>query len=667
MMDAGCGRWLSASVSLATLDEAVSWLDDQVTPMQTRLDLARVVAGQGNPNFPTGGSSLPPGCVVQIDESLVDQLAEVVKNVQSGSLTQEQWLQLEALAGQSPAIAQWAGAELCNQVSATQLAQVVRAASDQYGDDTSWGTWNATYRGPLTYDQWLDLKQKSYNDEVSAVGILMGVATYSKCPPLRGDFAGEVAAVMTGKAPAFTTGQPPSPYSGAISLVLSYGSYNYTFATTVSQTVVDAYRTDETLDNPVQISKNQGAMPVIDPRTGQIWFTDPLPGVLTMLSTNTGAAQIVLNDQDRLAYLLVTHSWSGEALTGLGPSSDEGTALGKAMEVATTAVRNRQTSRQANQSSDGNASGQVSAEIATRVFAILGQSRETADSMPDGLKTSVANITASYMPDVYAVTKDLGARIDDPTSGGYHTEDDYGADGFPAGMPFGALLTQDELGNILEALGRDPSQANRDANIKIITTAWATTDAIVASQKTTELAASGMTRPDQLIAFTNAAAHDASVLGFITNHAVAGEKDAAKAAHDKAVWIGQAIDAVTAIPVLSLPGKAAEWAWKQALDAAGTAVKNQLPDGSFDPSQVADDINKASTRQSLVNWLTALANAPGGLTQQQIDVGLSTGALTLDGQGYHVHTDVRGFTAWEDTAIPTETFESAIATGLGLG
>ena len=176
------------------------------------------------------------------------------------------------------------------------------------------------------------------------------------------------------------------------------------------------------------------------------------PDELAILAVDPGAAQVALNDEDRLAYLLGANN-------GFGASSDQGTGLGKALEAATTVVRNRQTDRQVNRLSDGNASGQVSAEIATKVFSILGQTQASADRMPTGLKASVSVILADYMPDVYPSLLYPDTPID-PSAGYRIDNEDFT---YP---PFGALITESELDNLMHSIGRDPD------DVKIVGAGW---------------------------------------------------------------------------------------------------------------------------------------------------------------------------------------------------
>jgi len=577
-------------VSFTKLDEAVSWLDDQVTPMQTRLDLARVVAGQGKPDFPTDGSSLPPGCVVQIDESLVDQLAQVVKNVQSGSLTQEQWLQLEALAGQSTAIAQWAGAELGNQVPADQLALVVQNASDQFGRDTSSDAY-ARYQtegGLLTYGMWLDLKQKSYDNEVDAVGVLLGAATYSTCPPLRDSFAGEVASAINGDGPA-----AGPPLAGAMSLILSHGSYGKVFADTVAGEVIDTE-----MAGPSPTSAPDWPL-VHSTGSGGSWYTDPIVGVLDMLSTNAEAAQLVFSGgqtqpvtidgqpaqtvqvNSRLVYLMNSRDWSG-ASDGTG--SDQGTALGDVLQAATTTFRDTQ------------AAGQTSASIATQVFAVFGQSQEIADNMPTGLRTGVAGIVASYMPDLFTAQMTPGAvgtftdSLFRPTDFGF------------LGAPAGAEFTQDEMNRILAALGQ-----NTD-DVKIVGAGRAVTNQVWVANNFAGSYGSPEAQAAALNGIDDGFLKDqlrvgADVFGNIMTGAKAGNAKLAKDEAGQAELKNDILGFITAIPVpgfgLAEPAsKWVDWMVTETKNGFGDVVKNKINNAGTAADQANDATvwgNKAVT------------------------------------------------------------------------
>jgi hypothetical protein len=201
--------------------------------------------------------------------------------------------------------------------------------SDAYRDYT-------THGGDLSESDWTAEQADAYQRRLESLGTVLGAATRSG--RLGEGYAAQVVEVFhqTGPLPA------------AMGAVLGCGTYETGFAITVAIGVYDYERGD---DFPKTWSQGVAAGTSFTQPDGT-QLTDPMPGVMTMLSTSPDAAQLFFRGgpsstsapltviengrptdhnipiNDRLTYLLTDRVWA------VARGSDEGDGLGRAIEAA---------------------------------------------------------------------------------------------------------------------------------------------------------------------------------------------------------------------------------------------------------------------------------------------------------------------------------------------
>ncbi len=164
------------------------------------------------------------------------------------------------------------------------------------------------------------------------------------------------------------------------------------------------------------------------PGAAERFFSDG--GTTTFDSPKDGVDDVEVND--RLHYLLMQREWP----------TDDGDGFGEALAGATTHSRN-----------DG-PSGQAAAQLAGQSAFMIGQSVGENESfwnvdgtdgwqIPTGMRDSVGEMMASYIPDVNRAANTNGEG--DPASLGFI----HAVDGKPTGM----ALSGDDLDAILNSLG----------------------------------------------------------------------------------------------------------------------------------------------------------------------------------------------------------------------
>ena len=638
------------------LGEILDWLLREKPKMQQRLDLALAVAQATNPpNFIFGVPG--HGAVVPVDLDLIEQTQDLVTAANSGSLTAAQWAEIEQLSTDKKYAnyAAWFGVTFYNQVPPEKLADLVANLSSGYEEDSRQTGFVYHQQGLAAGKEWADRINNEYESRVEALGGLLGDASRSGYPRLRSDYADDVVQVFQTK---------DSPLPAALSMVLSYGSYDTRFGATIADGAYAYERSDGFPGWGGSSSPNYVVMP------GGSHRTDVMAGVMTMLGNSPGAAQqffttggtvpVTVDGQtvqvsEKLQYLTTEHSWdmslSSESL------SDGGDGLGQALEAATTTYRNQE------------ATGQASATIATQMFAIMGQSQEVADAIPENMKDSVATIAADYSLDVIRVCRDGGAS--DTLTKGY-ANGAYYSDAFPPGMPDGALLASGEMANVFHGLGRGP---NSDENLQTVLTGWAAADSMRANYII-------VTNPSEDRGWRTVIDQDASALGFITDKALEGVGTDKEVAEKKAELINDAMSLAATLPPVKAvvaTGEIGKWMWTTALDLAKDAAKNDVTDPMTDASTAQGDkltnTKNSAMNQAVTIWLDAMLNN-GAVPQDAIDAGTEpahdvTGSpvpspVSVDDGVYHVNTDSPVFNDWCATNnIAWDDIRGAIAQGLG--
>ncbi len=463
-------------------------------------------------------------------------------------------------------------------------------------------------------------------------------------------------------------GNPPDAVVG-LSMIFSHGEYNTDFATDLTTRLIDHENSDQFIGWPALSGYTGLGFPSpTGPRT------DPMAGIMDMLGNNADAAQrvfttgetidLVIGDGENpdqtvtvnanLDYL-VNRDWSGIG----GPNgSDEGVGLGNALEAATTEQRD-----------PSDPASRTSAAIATDLFAIVGQTQETSQNMDEGLKGSVAIIMADYMPDIGRVAGFRPATgVHDAAPDGIYSGDYGGA--FPPGMPPGAVLTRDQVQNIMFGLGMGD---NADTNTATVLGGWAAADGMTANHLFSQL---GTTDLNWSLYIQSSA----NLLSFMTESAVGSTHADLEAQAKQAKLINAAISAASSFPAFKAPvavGQVGAFIWDQARSqstaAAQAAVSRAMTDTSENTDEYINNLHNKATDAMVEAWVNAYINT-GNVSPDDIAAGLAANGdgdrnndiLHIDlYRQYRVHPFGDDYTTWlAHSGIPEDVIRDKINTGL---
>lgn len=636
--------------SVAPLTTAAQWCSDQVPDLTRRLALAHLVQSQ----------AVSLGGVVEIDESMLSDLSpaeaealaqNLAETLNSGKSLSDEQLAILIENAHDPYFA----VALMNAVPPEQLAVEVERLSHQHEQDLA----NVFPEGDETYEDARNRVVSAYEARLEAFGVALGTASRSVDPPLRSGYADDVVELMTRSTG--NDGQV-SLLPVAMSVVLSYGSYGEDFATTVAEGLYEFERSDEFMTWAGVVGTGRSfTLP------GGSMRTDVMPGVMTMLSTNPDAAQAFFNGgptttievdgqeltvRERLQYLIQDRTWAPAR------GSDDGLGLGSALESATTHYRNR------------DETGALSAQLATQVFGLIAaKTGEGADGgflgfgadngweMWHGMRESVARMLADYSADLFRTVGDNGEG--DMFGPPGHSE---GVGDFPPGMPFGALLTQETVNQLMFTLGQDPDQ------VEIVTTGWALAYSIYTAYQL-DLAIEA--NPDFLEEYAQGLGRDrwhnrigqgASVLAVLMNAAYEGDGEDSARAVERAAAMERALSMVLAIPPLK-PGEAiGDWskfaydqAKREALQAIGRSGSGELDTDELNEirSQGAD-----AAQQVVLDQLLAVG---------YFDPPPPDRIVTVDDSGTPVFdTDSQEYHQWILDNAPVAEIRSVVIAAFGL-
>lgn len=550
---------------------------------------------------------------------------DIAQKMQDGTMTDRDWETVKDLSN-SPNSGLF-GALLYNQLPPAVVAKVIGILSDN-----------------------LDVSLEEYSQRVEALGYLLGAA--SRTSELDPTYADQIKAVMAPEPPFEL---PDPPYSTflqrdqvALSIVLSYGEYDTSFATTIADAVYD-------FDKTYRLDLHTAPSPACLRTPGGNLVSDAMVGIMTLLANNPDAAQdfftsIVLDgegrpqitvDYDRIQYLAVNRDWSSSA-------SDSGNALGNAFESATTLYRNQ------------GETGATSAEIATGLFTVLGQSLEVATSMPTAMMDSVANIAADYMADVLRVTNGLvGTDFTYSPELGYYPGADEEKLGFPPGMPEGALFTSDGLMYVFNALGQG---ADWQGNLSRILEKWIAADAVVSDHMSKVGMNSWGAHTDQ----------NASTMSFIIDNVIDGVQAKQTQLGDEAASRKELLTLVENligdIPIAGLPEdaeKLGSFIWNLSRDTGDYVIdrtEQEKLENLDDPNKASESVTYDYQQKVAANWYNAMVNyvmnnhgaegytdPPDSISPDVIQNGLDTKAITREADGsYSVQFGTLAFAEWVD-------------------
>lgn len=548
------------------LSRVIAWAQDAVPGLRRRLALAQAIEAQ------------QPGrqFTVSIDETLIsteppwqahDDGVALAKRMLDGNGAVDPKLIAELQAhANDPYFAQGFASTL----TPAQLADIVRRESGQHdavalqypNDPDRRDAWSHTYQGLLT-----------------ALGDTIGTATRNTGDlALPSDYGTQWARAITEEPPS-EGGHGYYGQASDLAMILRQGAYGTDFLDTVAGQVLD-YERSANLSG----MWHQRSWPTSDSFQGAYTpdgkqLSDPLVGIMSALSRNPVAAQrffdgggtqdITVNGtkvpvNSRMKYLIDDRTWADD----LG--SDNGDAVGAALQTATTYFR------------DMSAQGQLAAKIAGQTFALIGSNTGHGASdggwfgigshqgwkMSDGMRAHVANMIASYSPDLVRI---VGS--DDPSAtdwDGSWVVSDPANTLFPPNGPASAWMDPELMKKIIGTLGEDPK------NLDIVNTGVAVAGRIMLDYALQRGLGDPHAPVDVIQGGTSVPGVDgatyalAHALNFVIDSGYHGDKNQQAFEAARAANIAKVLSLVSSVPGLELPeGHAiASWAIDQAKDAA---------------------------------------------------------------------------------------------------
>lgn len=590
-------QWgFSSILSQAGLDTSPSsgigkvadWLNGAIPGLKRRLALAQAIEAQ-KPGQTT---------TVQIDESLISNVPPsqaqadgqaAAKQLRDANGKVDPKLLAEIQKYQNDP---YFAAGFATELTPSDLSQIVQAESNQK-PGASGSYYGTNYAADLK--NW----QNSYGSLLSAMGTTVATATRNTGSlALPSGYGQQWVDTITEDIPQ-NGGHARYGQAAALSLLLRYGSYGTDFLNTVSSGVYNY----ETKTNQDGMWHNRSWADntfegVYAPDGSQL--SDPMASIMTGLSHNADAAQqffsqggtvnVKINGKDvpvnaRMKYLIEDRTWSPDK------GSDNGDGLGAALQTAATWYR------------DNSPQGKVSASIAGQTFALIGSYTGHGKSdgglfgigshqgweMWDGMRTHVANMVASYAPDLIRIA---GVANPSPTDwNGTWVVSDPDNSLFPPNGPASAWMDPALMQKLLGTLGQDPK------NLDIVNAGVAASGRIMldyAAQRGIAIdpnAAAHIIAGSQGVpALTGASGALAYALNFTISAGYQGDKSNQEFQKQRAENISKVLGIVLSVPSLDIP-EGHEWTGflidqikDQALDKIGEGPDQNAQDTYNDTS-----------------------------------------------------------------------------------
>ncbi|NEA31524.1 DUF6571 family protein [Streptomyces sp. SID13031] len=613
--------WGTAAESVK-ITQAAGWVNDQIPGLRRRLALAQQIEAQ------TQG----PQATVSIDEALLSNIPPdqaQADGVEAARKLKESDGKLDpALIAQITKYQNdpYFAAGFAKNMTPTELSDALLEASRERDQILR----NPTANMNKDFEAW----KVNYQALVSGMGTTIGTATRNTGElALPADYAKNYAAAITEGGSGPGDGDPVKyGQASALTMLMRYGQYSTPFLDTVSSTVYD-YEREHGKDHPVweprsYYEPNHTFAGAYMPDGGIM--PDPLANIMEALSHNPQASQnffdvgnknaktseVEINGQkfqvnDRMKYLLQDRTWK----------YDNGDGLGNALQSATTTWRDR------------SENGRISAVIASQTFALLGQKAGDGKSdgglfgigshegwkPSDGMRDSLAEMLASYSPDLVRVAGPDGGKAD-PLGGSWTAE---AGVLFPPGGPFGAVMDNKLIAKLMGVVGEDQK------NLTIVSTGVMAAGQLMYSYALSEAikkdpnAAVNMIQGGDKSPLINGAAKQLSnTFGFIMTNGFQGDSKDQAFEKKRAENISKALGVALKLPMIPVP--AGKWTGLL-LDQAKTAAFDAIAKG---PSQdaknlynsAAGDAQDSLTKLTLNNLLVsgyfdpkhyAAANQPG--------------------------------------------------------
>lgn len=584
------------------LSGVANWVDQQIPGLRRRLALAQSIEAQ-SPGFQN---------VVKIDESTISTMdptaaqnlgaADAKKLKDSHGAVDPTLIAEIAKYKDDPYFA----AGLATNITPTELSQVVTNESYQYRQLTQSDGYDPDHMTKL--NAW----KKQYGDLLAGLGGTLATATRNTGDlALPSDYAKSWSDAITADVPP-NGGDARYGQAAALSLLLRHGSYGTSFLHTVSDDVYNyelAHGTDGPVWKPRSFTSDGQFNGVYDPDGTQV--SDPLAGIMTALSHNPDAAQqffdvgnpnastvtVEINGQKvpvnaRMKYLIEDRTWK----TDIG--SDNGDGLGAALQAASTFYR------------DNSPQGQISATIAAQAFALIGSYTGHGHSdggwfgigshqgwkMWDGMRAHVANMVASYAPDLIRIT---GVNNPAPSDfNGSWVVSDPANSLFPPNGPASAWMDPDLMKNLLGTLGEDSK------NMDIVNAGIAASGRLMldyAAQRGLHIdpnaAANAISGDRGVPAIVGASQALARSLSFAIYAGYQGDTNNQEFQQQRAENISKILGIVTSVPGLELPEG---HAWSQ-------FMLDQIKDQALDKiGEGPDQDAKATYNETSADYQTKL-------------------------------------------------------------
>ncbi len=635
------------------INNVVAWASGEVPGLKRRLALAQAIEAQGKTQLG----------VVQIDESMISNLtpaqAAAQAKADSDALKKtngnvDPKVVADITANQNDP---YFAAAFAKDITPQQLADVVLAESRYHQEEEQDGAYD-----PDRNKAW----QSTYQSLLSACGTTIATATRGTDDlALPSDYAQQWQSTITGTTDS--DGRPVQPGTGAAAaLLLKYGDYDTNFLDTISSGVYNYERqtnqdgmwlkrsqdVEGNYEGPVYPDGTNAPDPLADimsalghnPQAAQDFFDVGNPNASTVKMTIDGQSMLV---NARLKYLIDDRTWK----------YDDGTGIGGALQAATTFWR------------DQSSNGQISATIASQALALIGDHTGSGASdgswffglgshqgwkMWDGMRTNVANIVASYAPDlIRAVGVPNQSSV--PFDGNWVLPDDPNNTLFPPGGPPSAWLDSKMMAKLLGTLGEDPKtldivNAGVTAAGQVMLSYAADRGLKIDPAAAQHMITGGQSVPS-LTGATNALA---LTLSYVISSGYHGDKSKEAFDQARAEDVSKLLSVALSIPTLDVP-EGHEWTgWlvDQAKDQIvdklgegpeGTATETYNDTSSDYQSQLQDlALNTLLQKGYFTDSQYAGANsptAPGEYTPPPADA-ITTGpdgkpVFNFDSQGFH--------------------------------
>ncbi|NDL58935.1 DUF6571 family protein [Phytoactinopolyspora mesophila] len=350
--------------------------------------------------------------------------------------------------------------------------------------------------------------------------------------------------------------------------------------------------------------------------------------------------------RERMQYMLQERTWD------YATDHTNGGYFGEALEAATTYYR------------DDGMDGSLSAALAGQTFALIGEETRTNDGwkMWNGMRDSVANMLASYSPDLLRVANSEKTDSAFGSSWTVSPETDLYGDG----APYGVVMDPELIEQILGTFGEDGNEEQLETVLAGVSGAsqWRMAVALDESldDKTPPPAPVAMLTGGNVPLLSTATNEMAAALGWVINGAYHGALDEEELEKKRAEMKAQVFDALTSVPGV---GPAGKWS-KFAFDQITSQIKDEI--GSSEQTASGDfaDLSgqeKEQLEQMIINQMLAsgywdeqyIEEANGGPDGTRYEAPPED-ALVPGSDPPQIDFDSDAYLHWKRTKFPLDDF-----------